>query len=167
MLETLLGTQGVVYKHSRPYHPQTCGKVERFHQTLKKFLAKQEPSADLPALQGDIDRFVDYYNNQRPHRSLGRQTPAAVYAARLKARPATPLPAAHFRIRHDRVDKTGCVTLRYESKLRHVGIGRAHIGTRVVLLVADRDVRVLTTDGELIRHLQIDPNRDYQRLGST
>ena len=85
MLETLLETQGVVYKHSRPYHPRTCGKVERFHQTLKKFLAKQEPSADLPALQGDIDRFVDYYNNQRPHRSLGRQTPAAVYAARLKA----------------------------------------------------------------------------------
>lgn len=167
MLETLLEAQGVIYKHSRPYHPQTCGKIERFHQTMKKFLAKQDPAADLPALQADIDRFVDYYNRQRPHRSLGRRIPAEVYTTKIKAHPPKPLPASHFRIRHDKVDKTGCVTLRYESQLRHIGIGRAHIGTRVVLLVADRDVRVLNLDGELLRHLQIDPSRNYQRLGST
>jgi hypothetical protein len=63
------------------------------------------------------------------------------------------------------VDKAGRVTLRYRSKLLHVGVGRAHIGTRVLLLVANRDVRVITEDGELLQQLTIDPSKDYQRHG--
>jgi hypothetical protein len=70
-------------------------------------------------------------------------------------------------VRHDRVDKTGCVSLRYESRLRHIGIGRAHKGERVLLLIADADVRVVSEDGELIRQLLIDPSCDYQRRGTT
>jgi len=166
-METLVESLGVVYKHSSPYHPQTCGKVERFHQTEKKFLTKQRPAADLVELQGQLDRFVAYYNGSRPHRALGRRTPAEVFAAKVKAHPPTAVPDTHFRVRHDRVDKTGCVTLRYQSRLRHIGIGRAHKGQRVLLLVADRDVRVVSEDGHLIRQLTIDPSRDYQRLGST
>ena len=165
IMETLLETLQVTYKHSSPYHPQTCGKVERFHQTEKKFLAKHRGAASLPELQAQLDRFVAYYNEARPHRALGRHTPAEVFAAKVKAHPATAVPDTHFRVRHDRVDKTGCVTLRYESRLRHLGIGRAHKGKRVLLLVADRDVRVLNEDGQLIRHLTIDPSRDYQRPG--
>jgi transposase InsO family protein len=167
VMETLLEALGVTYKHSRPYHPQTCGKVERFHQTLKKFLAKQHPAVDLAELQTQIDHFVRTYNEARPHRSLARRTPREVFDAKVKAHPATQIPDTHFRVRHDRVDKTGCVTLRYESRLRHISVGRAHKGQRVLLLVADRDVRVVTEDGELIRHLTIDPTRDYQRRNTT
>lgn len=167
IMETLLETLGVTYKHSRPYHPQTCGKVERFHQTLKRFLAKQDPAGDLAELQAQLDRFAAAYNDTRPHRALGRRTPRDVFDTKIKAHPANAVPATHFRVRHDRVDKTGCVTLRYQSQLRHIGIGRAHTGQRVVLLVADTDVRVVTEDGELIRHLQIDPTRDYQPRRTT
>lgn len=73
-----------------------------------------------------------------------------------------PLPVGHFRTRRDVVDKGGRVTLRHNSRLHHIGIGRAHIGTRVLLLVHDLDVRVITEDGELLRQLTLDPARDYQ-----
>ncbi len=163
VMETLLEALGVVYKHSSPYHPQTCGKVERFHQTLKKFLKKQPEASNLTELQALLDRFVKYYNFERPHRALGRRTPAEVFDAKVKAHPKESIPNTHFRVRHDKVDKTGCVTLRYQSRLLHIGIGRTHARSRVVLLIADRDVRVLTTDGELLRHLTLDPTRNYQR----
>lgn len=74
-LETELERLGVTFKHSRPYHPQTCGKVERFHQTMKKFLARQDPARSLATLQAQLDRFVAYYNDERPHRALGREDP--------------------------------------------------------------------------------------------
>jgi transposase InsO family protein len=167
IMETLLEALGVTYKHSRPYHPQTCGKVERFHQTLKRWLARQPKAATPAELQVHLDRFVETYNDARPHRSLGRRTPREVFDAKVKAHPANNVPDTHFRVRHDRVDKTGCVTLRHDSRLRHIGIGRAHKGKRVLLLVADRDVRVISEDGELIRQLLIDPSCDYQRRGTT
>ncbi len=66
-------------------------------------------------------------------------------------------------MRRDHIDKTGCVTLRYRTRLFHIGIGRAHAGTRVLLLVNDLDVRVVAEDdGELLRHLTLDPTKDYQ-----
>src|SRR5205807_1889212 len=163
MMETLLEAQGVVYKHSSPYHPQTCGKVERFHQTLKKFLARQPGAPDLAGLQAQLDRFVAYYNGARPHRALGRRTPAEAFSARTKAHPSTPLPQGHFRVRHDKVDKAGAITIRYQSRLHHIGMGARLKGRGVVMLVADRDIRVLSPDGELLRHLTLDPSRDYQR----
>ena len=73
-------------------------------------------------------------------------------------------PARHYRVRHDKVDSGGTVTLRYKSRLYHVGLGRAHKGRRVLVLVADRDVRVLTVEGEILRQLTLDPCRDYQPL---
>jgi transposase InsO family protein len=167
VMETLLESLGVAYKHSRPYHPQTCGKVERFHQTMKKYLARQPGAGSLAELQAQIDRFVGYYNTSRPHRALGRRTPTEVYEAKVKAHPPARRTATHFRVRRDRIDKAGRVTLRYDSRLHHIGVGRAHAGTRVVLLVADLDVRIVNEDGELLRQLTIDPSRDYQPLGST
>lgn len=80
-LESELLALGIVFKHSRPYHPQTCGKIERWHQTLKLFLAKQPPARSLAALQRQIDRFNQIYNTHRPHRSLGRRTPQQAYDA--------------------------------------------------------------------------------------
>ena len=166
-MQNELARLGIVYKHSRPYHPQTCGKVERFHQTLKRHLVRQAEPATLAQLQAQLDRFATYYNTVRPHRALGRRTPAQAFAARAKATPKDPPITAegHHRVRQDRVDKTGCVTLRYRSRLLHIGIGRAHAGTRVLLLVNDLDVRVITDDGELLRQLTLDPTKDYQPRG--
>ena len=81
----------------------------------------------------------------------------------VKAHPTTGA-STHFRVRHDKVHETGNVTLRYGSRLHHVGIPRALAGEVVSILVADRDVRVLNMDGELIRHFELDPTRDYQPL---
>jgi transposase InsO family protein len=163
-MELELLALGVDYKHSRPYHPQTCGKVERFHQTLKKWLAKQRHARTVAELQTHLDRFRHYYNDVRPHRALGRRTPAQAFAARTKATPRRPgitVPAQH-RVRRDRIDKTGKVTLRYRSQLRHLGIGRRYAGTRVLLLIADRDVRVINEAGELLAEFTIDPAKQYQ-----
>ncbi len=166
-METELAALGVAYKHSRPYHPQTCGKVERFHQTLKKYLGRQRRPATLAALQAQLDRFGAYYNHARPHRALGRRTPAQAFAARAKATPKNPplVLEGHHRVRRDRIDKTGTVTLRYRSKLLHIGVGRVHAGVRVLLLVSDLDVRIITDDGELLRHLTLDPTKTYQPTG--
>jgi transposase InsO family protein len=78
---------GIEAKHARPYHPQTCGKVERFHQTMKKFLVMQDINSPKQ-LQRQLDRFVEYYNEERPHRGIGRKTPASIYNARDKAVPS-------------------------------------------------------------------------------
>lgn len=166
-MEGELASLGIAYKHSRPYHPQTCGKVERFHQTLKKHLAKQEPAATLAELQAQLDRFAAYYNTVRPHRALKRRTPAEAYAARTKAMPKGPQVEGHYRLRRDKVDKSGRVTLRYRGRLLHIGIGRAHAGIPVLLLVADLEVRVITEDGALLHQLTIDPSKDYQPHGRT
>lgn len=162
-LETELERLHVTHKHSRPYHPQTCGKVERFHQTLKKYLRALRGLTSLAKLQAAIDTFVAYYNEHRPHRALGRRTPRQTYDARIKARPDRRRAGqGNCRVRHDRVDQDGKLTLRHDSRLHHLCIGRAYRGTAVTLLVDDLDVRVLNRRGELIRHLRIDPNRTYQ-----
>jgi transposase InsO family protein len=163
-LEIELGRLGIRLHHSTPYHPQTCGKIERFHQTLKKWLRRQEPAATLPALQHQLDTFATYYNTIRPHRARGRHTPLEAFQARPHTGPTGKdlvLPT-HFRVRHDRVDKVGRVTLRHNSRLHHIGLGRHHTGTRVLLLVADLEIRIITPDGELLRQLVLDPTRDYQ-----
>jgi Integrase core domain len=162
-LEIELAALHIRFRHSRSYHPQTCGKVERYHQTLKKWLARQPPAATLAILQAQLDWFTAYYNTQRPHRALNRATPATAYAARPKQAPAGLTPAAHYRIRHDRVDDTGVITIRYNSRLYHVGIGRRHARTRVLALITDLDIRIINRDtGELLRQLTLNPARDYQ-----
>jgi len=166
-LELELITLGVVFRHSRPYHPQTCGKVERFHQTLKHWLAKQRPARSPRALQDQLDRFCDYYNTQRPHRALGRRPPAEAYQARPKATPfPAPIIDPHFRVRRDRVNQ-GVITLRHNSRLHHIALGRRHSGQRVLVLTHDLEVRILTETGELIRTLTLDPTRNYQPLRSS
>src|SRR5207244_13375037 len=81
ILELELERLGIVPKHSTAYHPQTCGKVERFHQTLKRFLSKRRPARSLAELQHQLEIFRAYYNNVRPHRALNRQTPMAGFNA--------------------------------------------------------------------------------------
>lgn len=168
-IELELASLGIAYRHSSPYHPQTCGKVERFHQTLKRWLAKQPKARSVEKLQTRLERFGAYYNTERPHRALDRRTPAQAFSARPKATPSLPglsIPTQH-RVRQDRIDSCGVLTLRHNSKLHHIGIGRRFAGTRVLMLVAGLDVRVLSSDGELLRALTLDPDRDYQPIGRT
>jgi transposase InsO family protein len=163
-LEIELAALHISFRHSRPYHPQTCGKVERFHKTLKQRLAKQPAATTTAELQGQLDTFADYYNQRRPHRSLNRNTPAVAFAARPKATPNqnSPTIADHYRVRHDTIDTNGTITIRYQSHLHHIGIGRRHAGQRVLVLVHDLEIRVVDTDGELLRELTLNPTRDYQ-----
>src|SRR2546425_2601012 len=158
---------GIEYKNSRPYHPQTCGKVERFHQTLKKYLARQPKAHSIAELQAQIDRFIAYYNNVRPHRAKGRQTPRAAFDARDKARPTRPTlgRGKSVRVPPDRVDKAGKVTLRHAGKLHHIGVGRDHHGRRVIMLINGLQIRIITRDGELLRELTLDPSKTYQETG--
>ncbi|WP_205324728.1 integrase core domain-containing protein [Glycomyces sp. YM15] len=168
-LETELARLGVVQKHSRPNHPTTCGKVERFQQTMKKHLAAQSPQpATLADLQALIDAFTSEYNERRPHRSLPhRATPAAIYTTRPKAAPGDACETAEpGRIRTDTIDKAGSVTLRHNRKLHHIGIGRIHEGTRVLLIVEGLHIRVINAaTGALLREFTLDPDRDYQPTG--
>jgi transposase InsO family protein len=164
-MEPELLSLGIRSKHSRPYHPQTCGKVERFHQTLKKFLAKQDPPTSKKQLQAQLDVFVAYYNNTRPHRAIGRRTPAEAFAARQRAYPTGPrIDCAGYRVRHDRIGANGTITLRHQGRLHHIGVGAAFKRWRVVLLVAGLDIRILSLDGTQLRRLKLDPTRDYQPI---
>lgn len=167
VMQTELLALGIQYRHSRPYHPQTCGKVERFHQTMKAFLARQPSAGSLAELQAQVDRFVAYYNEVRPHRACGRKPPRVAFEARDKARPSGPTirVGAGVRVRRDRIDKNGKVTLRHRTRLHHIGVGHAHKGKRVIMLVDGLNVRVVSQDGELLRQLTLDPTRDYQPQG--
>lgn len=165
--ETELHNLRIVKKNSRPYHPQTCGKVERFQQTLKKWLRKKPPAETLRQLQTQLDAFIGYYNTIRPHRSLNRMTPATAYAERPKLGPGGSTPSAHFRVRTDKVDRDGKLTLRHNGRLHHIGIGAQHKHVRIRMLIDDLHIRVITIDGELIRELLLDPTRDYQPTGKT
>ena len=164
-LERELTALGIGLSHCRPYHPQTCGKVGRLHQTLKKWLARQDSCITTGALQAQLDRFTAYYNTERPHRAAGRRTPEMAWNARPKAMPVRQgiRVSEHFRVRRDRVDADGKLTLRHNSRLHHIGIGRRWSGTQVLILARDLNIRIITqADGELIRELTLDPARDYQ-----
>jgi transposase InsO family protein len=167
-LEAELRKLGVRQKNGKPNHPQTQGKVERFQQTLKKWLRAQpvQPGT-LSELQALLGAFTSTYNAKRPHRSLPhRATPATAYAARPKAAPGDRTADTHDRVRADRVDADGKLTLRVGGRLHHIGIGRTHARTRVLMLVQDLDVRVINAaTGELLRELTIDPARNYQPTG--
>lgn len=162
-LETHLAKQGIRQKNSTPGHPTTCGKVERFQQTLKKWLRQQTPINTLEELQTCLDTFVIDYNQHRPHRSLDRRTPQQAYATLPKAQPNPELLNTESRVRYDKVDPSGTITFRHAGKLHHIGVGRPYKNTRVILLIDGLEIRVVDPKtGELLRELTLDTSRDYQ-----
>lgn len=168
-LEHELRQLNITQKNGKPNHPQTQGKVERFQQTLKKWLrAQPRQPATLAELQALLDTFTEIYNQQRPHRSLPhRATPATIYTSLPKAAPSGDRSHdTHDRVRHDRIDKAGSVTLRVAGQLRHIGVGRTYARTDVILLVQDLHVTIVNAaTGEILRDLIIDPRKDYQPTG--
>jgi transposase InsO family protein len=162
-IETRLAELGITHKHTRPNHPTTTGKVERFQQTLKKWMAARPPAETLAGLQGLVDDFVGIYNHRRAHTAIGKVPPAVAYQRLPKDQPGNNGAGNHYRIRHDRIDKTGTVSLRRAGRMHHISLGRPLKGTPVVLIIDDLDIRVINkTTGELIRHLTLNPDTGYQ-----
>lgn len=158
-----LARLGVRHYHSAFYHPQTCGKVERFHQTQRRWLDAHPQAHTIAELQALLDEFRAIYNHHRPHRGIGRRHPADVWAAQPPATPAAPLPAGPARILTARVLNDGVVWI--DAGYR-VNVGTAWANHHVTVIRRGLDTTVIdATTGEIIRHLTIDPNRRYQPSG--
>jgi transposase InsO family protein len=160
--EYLLSELEIVQKNGSPAHPQTQGKIERFHQTLKKWLSQQEAAEDLIELQSQLDEFRILYNTQRPHRALGMKTPQGCYEATIKATPKVAKEKEHYRIRHDNVDLFGKLSLRRAGIMHHLGIGIEHRHKRVIVIVDHFKVCVIEKKtGEVLSQHEINPGRSY------
>lgn len=159
VLADALAELGIAARHSRPNHPQTNGKVERFHLTLKKWLQRQPPATTIEELQGLLDAFRHLYNHQRPHRGIGRQLPAEVWTHAPKSGPADqplarPTLVAHSTVHGGHVG----VADRYK-----IAIGAAHNTQRAITVMTGLHAHVFI-EGRLVRSLTIDPSRNYQKL---
>jgi transposase InsO family protein len=162
--EYVLGLLGIRQKNGNPGHPQTQGKVERFHQTLKKWLAKQPPAPTVADLQAQLDRFRHTYNHHRPHRELARRTPANAYTALPKAEPSGHHRPAHYRLRYDRLDTLGKMSFRRAGRMHHLGVGHAHARKRVLAIADDTTVTVIDLQtAQVLSTHTIDPTRTYWR----
>jgi transposase InsO family protein len=161
--EYLLAALGITQKNGHPFHPQTQGKVERFHQTQKRWLARQPPAATLAGLQAQLDAFREHYNEHRPSRAVQRSTPGQAYRALPKAGPAA-APHGYYRLRYDHVDAGGKVSIRHAGRMHHLGIGSAHRGREVLALIDTASVTVIELrTGEVLSAHDIDPGRAYWR----
>ena len=162
--EYLLAYLGIRQKNGAPGHPQTQGKIERFHQTLKRWLGRRPAATGVAELQAQLDAFRLAYNEQRPHRAVGRRTPGEAYRATPKAHPAGRGAPGHFRLRYDVTDSKGAMTLRRGGRLYHLKIGAAHARRRVLAIVDEHEVTVVALDtGEVLSVHRIEPDKGYWR----
>ena len=162
--EYLLASFGITQKNGHPGHPQTQGKIERFHQTLKRWLAAQPAAATVAELQTQLDTITDIYNQIRTHRALQGATPAQAYATTIKAAPTHQCGNPHYRVRTDHVDRLGKISLRRAGRMHHLGVGAAHAGSAVTILIDPDTATVIHQDtGEVLSQHTIDPNRSYWR----
>ena len=159
VMEAELLAYGIETRHSRPYHPQTCGKVERFHQRHEEVLGRPGSGADEEAAPGPA-RLLRRVLQHHPSASKPWATPCSrgLRSTGEGGSPREPRSRPPgYRIRRDPVDKAGRATLRYKGKLHHIGVGNAYAGWRVVLLVDGLDVQIIGFDGSPLRHLTLDP----------
>ena len=121
---------GVRVSHSRPYHPQTQGKDERFHRTLKRELLSRYSFHDLNHVQHHFDIWRDEYNLERPHEALAMQPPVSRYTPSPRCFPES-LPA----IEYDSADIVRKVQNRGEVWLngRPFEVGNSFVGHHVAL----------------------------------
>jgi transposase InsO family protein len=165
IFEARLRDAGVRPMTGRPFHPQTTGKVERFQQTLKKWLRRQRLAADLDELQGQLDEFCQIYNHERPHQGIGRMTPISRWQASTRSQPA-PAPLEHptwpFRqeLRDTVIDHRGVLYITGYT----IGVGSTWAGCTAKISI-DQTYATIFVNGELVRHLKLDPNLRYQPSG--
>jgi len=169
LFEARLRDAGIRPITGRPYHPQTTGKVERFQQTLKKWLRHHDHrhglARDLDELQARLDTFRRYYNEQRPHQGIGRVTPLSRWQATPPALPAdTPLPhpepAPRLQAHPVTVNDRGVAIVDGYR----IGVGSEWAGCDVTVII-DRTHATVFHDSLLVRHLRLDRNRRYQPTG--
>lgn len=143
---------------SSPYHPQTCGKVERHHQTLKKWLAARPAAADLAGLQVLLDEYRHWYNTSRRHSAV-QATPRQAWDAAQSLGGPGHLPAQDDATVHKlTVRENGTIAV---GRLR-ISVGRARAGTRVTAIRDHGRVTVYTTAGDPLGHLRLDYGTTYQ-----
>jgi transposase InsO family protein len=168
--ERSLKELGVEPITSGPYHPQTLGKLERFHRTLKEWLSDEGPAEDIPHLQELLDAFRHHYNSERPHQALGELTPAERYGGMVlpeRDRGRTPRPdpsewteptyPPHAIVR--KVNRVG--SLGYQRRL--IQVGRRWAGARVRIIPVGELLHIYWGE-TLVRVLAVDPNSYYQPI---
>lgn len=154
---TALGSRLI---HSSPYHPQTCGKVERHHQTLKKWLALQpRQPADLPSLQALLDGYRDWYNNRRHHTAAGAAPRAAWDAAGTLGGPGQ-LPRQDDATVHQlTIAANGTIDM---GSGQTISLGRSRAGQHVTAIRDHDRITVYTPGGQPLGYLRIDYAKRYQ-----
>lgn len=159
--EPVLAAAGIRLVHSRPYHPETCGKVERFHATLKRWLAKQPLASSMAGLQAQLDAFAEYFNHERRSSAGGELTPSERHGAIARAAPS-PLPvelaapAAKITITGTDVGDNGTVAVGNWI----IGVGVEYTGRRLTVIRYGQQAVVL--DGaKVVTRPYLDPSRRY------
>jgi hypothetical protein len=158
VLADALRPLGVASRHSRPYHPQTNGKVERFHATVKKWLAAHPRAETLAELQHQLDIYRHHYNHHRRHRGIQRRIPADAWTDAPKAGPADRPLRPPSTLHRTRVTDGAICVPRYK-----ITVGAAHNHTTALTLITGQDCHVFI-DGRLIRQLTINPAVRHQPL---
>ena len=157
--ETQLRAAGVLKINSRPFHPQTCGKVERLQQTEQRWLAARADHLDsVTSLQDALDVFTHHYNHDRPHRAIGRVPPIQRFTTTAPAGPGDPL-----RPRQRHVHAVVAASGRVEVRPFQISLGVRYAGQPAVIVIDGHHATVFI-DGQLVRHLELDPNRRFQAL---
>ena len=159
-------TAGIVSIASTPYHPQTCGKVERFHQTVKAWLDKQpKQPGTIAELQTMLDTFTAFYNTQRPHRALNGRRPAAVWGAQPHATPAdTPITATLNLRQKLKVNTAGNIRVHRHDANWSINVGVEYAGLTLEVIINTIDC-IIFHDRQLVRTLRINPNAYHQPSG--
>jgi transposase InsO family protein len=163
-VQTLLD-HGVRPINSSPYHPQTCGKVERHHQTLKKWLSTQPTPATISDLQHLLNTYREHYNTRRRHSALPqRSTPAQAWTNAASHGGAGSLPIqTDATLHHCRVATTGAISVARHS----TSVGTTHAGTTVTAIRDGNHVTVYHHDGHPLGHFHLEPGKRYTTLTRT
>lgn len=161
-LEINLGTLGVHAVTSSPGHPQTCGKVERAHKTVRKWLGRRARAESIEQLQQLLDTYRHRYNQRRRKKHLGGLTPAQRYALGPVDGPAPGPLQPRTVISTVKVSTSGCISVLGNL----VGIGRHHAGHHVTLVRRGREIAVFD-DNALIAQIDLKPGRRYHSTRHT
>lgn len=155
-LEENLRTLGVDPITSSVAHPQTCGKNERAHATVQKWLAKRPAATDLEELQELLDVYREHYNHRRRKTHLGGLTPAQRYDLGPLDGPGTQPAVWPVQILTATVSTSGCIGV----DKRLLGIGRKHAGTTVTAIRQHHQIAVFD-DNQLIAEFTLTNRRGY------
>jgi transposase InsO family protein len=147
--------------HSSPYHPQTCGKIERHHRTFKAWLADQPAPANITELQAACDRYQHWYNIRRRHSAWNKPPQQAWDDAPTRGGPGHLPVQQNAQVKILTVFSNGDIHLTGRT---FVSIGRAHAAKKVTVLFDGDHVTIYSPTGSPLGHLHIDWTQTRQQL---